>query len=83
MTMATIAETHDIYTITFAGGLGPETIEGSYAEAIARVGELFADVVIGHDGDLSEGGDRTLFWASEEDAEEDPGARALGSIRRK
>ena len=37
--------------------------------------------VIGHGGDLSDGGDRTLFWASEADAEDDDGARALGSVR--
>jgi hypothetical protein len=41
-----------------------------------------AEGVVGHDGDLSEGGDRTLIWASEADAENDPGVNAIGSIRR-
>lgn len=38
--------------------------------------------VVGHDGDLSEYGDRTLIWADEDAAENDAGANAMGSIRR-
>ena len=69
------------YTISFTDGR-TETIDGSYQEALDYVRELAgADVEIGHDGDLSDGGDRTLFWTSEEDAANDDGARAIGSIR--
>jgi len=39
------------------------------------------DSVVGHDGDLSCGGDKTLIWADEESAENDPGTNAIGSIR--
>lgn len=78
----TISATHDTYTISFSNGRRSETIEGSYAEAVEYVRDLCgADVEIGHDGDLEGGGDRTLFWASEEEAVNDDGARALGSIR--
>jgi len=76
----TISATHDTYTIAFSNGR-KETIEGSYQDALDYVrGLVGADVEIGHDGDLSDGGDRTLFWASEEDSIDDDGARALGSI---
>lgn len=37
--------------------------------------------LVGHDGDLTDGGDRTLFWASSSDADNDDGARAVGEIR--
>lgn len=52
---------------------------GTYEEAveIARAGGAEE---IGHDGDLANGGERTLCWASEEDAIDDDGARAICSI---
>jgi hypothetical protein len=40
------------------------------------------DYYAGHDGDLEEGGDRTLVWACEADSEDDDGARVIASIRR-
>jgi len=54
----------------------------SYDDAVTAA-EEFAGVegVVGHDGDLSEGGDKTLIWSDEESAEHDPGANAIGSIR--
>lgn len=79
--MAIISATHDTYTISLVDGR-QETIDGSYQDALQYARDLTSqDIEIGHDGDLSEGGDKTLFWASEEDAENDDGARALGSIR--
>jgi hypothetical protein len=37
--------------------------------------------VAGHDGDIDEGGDKTLVWASERDSHNDSGQRAIASIR--
>ena len=53
-------------------------VEG-YDEAVALAKSEGA-VEVGHDGDLTSGGDRTLCWASEEDAHDHDGARALCSI---
>jgi hypothetical protein len=36
---------------------------------------------IGHSADLTDGGDRTLIWECEQDAENDDGANAVASIR--
>ena len=36
---------------------------------------------IGHDGDLTDSGDRTLCWADEPSSINDDGARAVASIR--
>lgn len=54
----------------------------NYDEAL-EAAELFAgiDGVVGHDGDLSCGGDKTLIWANEDASENDPGVNAIGSIR--
>lgn len=53
----------------------------SYSAAKAAVEErLGPDGEIGHSGDLSDGGDATLFWASEEESENDDGAHAAGKI---
>lgn len=42
----------------------------------------YPDYSAGHDGDLSDGGDRTLVWACEADSIDDDGARAVATIRR-
>ncbi len=42
----------------------------------------YPDAEIGHDGDLSEGGDRTLAWANEADSINDDGKNAIASIHR-
>ena len=53
----------------------------SYEAAQAEVRSTYPDAEIGHDGDLSErSGERTLCWASEEDSDDDDGARAVASI---
>ena len=75
-----IPATHDTYLICRPGEPTID-VEGSYQDACAVAAECGA-AVIGHDGDLSEGGDRTLFWSDEDAAENDDGARAMGSIRR-
>jgi hypothetical protein len=40
------------------------------------------DGLVGHDGDLEEGGEKTLIWDSEQAAENDAGVGACASIRR-
>ncbi len=67
------------YQITFTNGRRHETCD-TYAEALAWVRSEYPDGVVGHDGDLEGFGDRTLFWASEQESENDDGARAAGSI---
>ena len=57
-----------------------ETGFDTYEDAIAAVKAVYSDVYIGHDGDISDGGERTLCWASEEDSHSDDGARACCSI---
>ncbi len=54
----------------------------NYEAALDSLGvEYGPDMVAEHDGDLSEGGDRTLVWASENASENDDGAKAVASIR--
>lgn len=53
----------------------------SYEEAVEAVEGVLTDPVIGHDGDITDGGESTLFWSSEELATNDDGSRASGTIR--
>lgn len=66
------------YKINWSHG-GTATYD-TYEEAIATVESVLRHAEIGHDGDISEGGERTLFWSSEELAQDDDGSRAAGSI---
>lgn len=70
-----------MYEINFTDG---RTVLGcrTHAEAVAAILAEWPDGAIGHDGDLTEGGDRTLAWASEEDSVNDAGQNAVASIRR-
>ena len=53
-----------------------------YESAIAAAEEYAgADGVVGHDGDLSDGGDKTLIWSDEDSSVNDPGIHAIGAIR--
>lgn len=54
----------------------------TYDQATAAVAARFPDAEIGHDGDLSDGGDRTLCWADEEASIDDDGQTAIAVIRR-
>ena len=59
------------------------TIDGGYEttkEALATIEAEYPDYCAGHDGDLADGGDRTLVWACETDSENDDGARAIASL---
>ena len=53
----------------------------SYDDAVAAIEAAYPDAEIGHDGDLTDGGDRTLCWACESDSQNDDGAKAVASIR--
>jgi len=68
------------YTISYSDG---RTDHGYESEEVAReaVRTRYPEAEIGHDGDLADGGDRTLCWATEEDSVDDDGARAVASIR--
>ena len=60
-----------------------ETGIDTYEEALERVRAVYgANCEIGHDGDLTDGGDRTLVWDSAEIAEDDDGSRACAKITR-
>lgn len=65
--------------ISYANG----TIDSGYettGEALAAIEASYPDYWAGHDGDLADGGDRTLVWACETDSEDDDGARAIASL---
>jgi len=82
------------YEILFANGDRSIEVEGWLNVAPSLRAKYGYDVVLGHDFDLSEGGDCTFFWSNQEDAEEDHqgitfrgnaldgGSRALGEVRR-
>jgi len=60
-----------------------ETGIDTYEEALERVRAVYgADCEIGHDGDLTDGGDRTLVWSDEDTARNDDGSRAVAKITR-
>lgn len=59
---------------------GREESYGSFREAVAALAVTYPDMVAEHDGDLSEGGDRTLVWSDEASSVNDDGARAVAMI---
>jgi hypothetical protein len=61
---------------------GTERRYETYEAATAAVLESYPGAEIGHDGDISEGGYRTLCWATEDDSVNDDGAKAVCSIWR-
>jgi hypothetical protein len=70
-----------LYKIEFSNGDKADGFE-SVQDAIEYVESIYPDAECGHDGDLLNGGDRTLCWADSASAENDDGARAIASIRR-
>lgn len=66
-------------TVAWSDGSPPDRYD-TYTAAVAALRDRYDDAEIGHDGDLLEGGDRTLVWASEDDSVDDEGARAIASI---
>lgn len=51
-------------------------------ECLDELDRAYPNYFAGHDGDIDEGGDRTLVWRCEDDSIDDDGARAVASIRR-
>ena len=69
-----------MYEISFANG-DKSALYTTYEDACEVLQELYGeDIVIGHDGDLSTGGDRTLVWENEKDSENDSGKNSIASI---
>ena len=69
-----------MYEINYSNGTS--TLANTYKTAIAAIRADYPSAVIGHDGDLSDGGDRTLCWADADDADNDDGANAVATILR-
>ena len=67
------------YAIKHSHGQTETGIE-TYEEAVERVRAVYKSAEIGHDGDISEGGERTLCWSSQEDSIDDDGRRTCCSI---
>lgn len=63
-------------------GCGNTIDFGSLKAAKAWIRRTWPDAVIGHDGDLSDGGDRTLCWRDDDEAVNDDGANAIACIIR-
>jgi hypothetical protein len=69
-----------MYEISFAHGDKP-ALYTTYEDACEILKEIYGeDIVIGHDGDLENGGDRTLVWENEKDAYNDDGKNSIASI---
>jgi hypothetical protein len=69
-----------MYCIIYANG--QTDAANTVKAAIAAIRADYPSAVIGHDGDLSDGGTRTLCWANADDAANDDGANAIASITR-
>lgn len=67
------------YKIDWADGRTTTGYE-SYTAAQDAVFELYDLAEIGHSGDLSDGGDRTLCWPNEASSVDGDGQRAVCSI---
>ena len=54
----------------------------TYDEAVERVRQAWPEAVIGHDADLTDGGDLTMCWSCEEEQskDDDDGVRACATI---
>lgn len=52
------------------------------ADALHALDHAHPRLYAGHDGDLADGGDRTLVWECETDSEDDDGENAFAEIRR-
>lgn len=68
------------YQIDWADGR--KEAHDSYDEACEAVRAEYPEAEIGHDGDLTLGGDRTLCWADEASSEGDSGVDAIAEIMR-
>ena len=53
----------------------------TYTEALVWIMDIHPGCTLGHPGDITDGGDRTLVWTSADDAEGDDGSQAIAQIR--
>lgn len=58
----------------------PIRLADSYTAATQLIAEHLGSCVVGHPGDITDGGDRTLVWLTEDDAEGDDGQHAIAQI---
>lgn len=70
-----------LYEIRYSNGNVKRGLE-TEADAIRAVLAEYPDAVCGHDGDLVDGGDRTLCWKSLADSVNDDARRAVCSIHK-
>ena len=71
----------EIYELKTAGH---QSEYSDYADAIFAADRLFGQAaIVGHSGDISDGGTRTLIWESEEQAANDDGSRAVAVITKR
>lgn len=68
------------YSIKWCNGL--EFRYETYEAAVQAVLESYPEAEIGHDGDITDGGRRTLCWETAEDSTDDDGQLAVCSIWR-
>lgn len=68
------------YRIDYSHGIS--TWHQTYDDAVAAIRSVYTDPEIGHDGDITDGGERTLVWRDLESSDDDDGARAVATIRR-
>ena len=68
-----------MYRINYTDGR--RDVADSYDAALNLIQAEYPDAICEHDGDLSDGGDRTLCWADEASSVNDDGAHAVASIR--
>ena len=77
MSKSTAATTPVTVTYTY----GSYAVYSGYAEALGAILTEHPGAAVGHDGDLLNGGDRTLVWADETAAAGDDGAHAIAAIQ--
>lgn len=68
-----------MYMVRFASG-GMTRYYDSYDIAVSMLQEEYPDCVIGHDGDILDGGYQTLVWENESDSIDDSGLHSLAMI---
>ena len=68
-----------MYHIVFTSGRSPLAF-GNMDAAKNWCRTEWPKCAIGHDGDLSDGGDRTLVWARAIDPDDNDGAKAVAKI---
>jgi hypothetical protein len=68
------------YLVTIATWPCSIRLADSYTEATQLIAEHLGACVVGHPGDITDGGDRTLVWLTEDDADGDDGQHAIAQI---